>query len=122
MATCRQCNGTGYETYEEDGRQVTDACYHCGTTGEVSEEEDFRDRLHAVAAVLSYNSEQEYRRACDSDPDGDGYELMAAENGFRSYDYFRVRVWEKTEEIMQQLIQRPMADQQLLVAWNEAKP
>ncbi len=121
MATCSRCQGEGEESYEEDpGRMVTDVCYHCGGSGQVDEETDFHDRLHAVAATLAYQKESEYRKACDSDPDGDGYELCAAENGYRSYDYFRVRVWERTADIAQELAQRPREDQELLVAWNES--
>lgn len=120
MAQCSRCQGEGKESYEEDGRMVTDTCYHCGGEGVVDEETDFHDRLHAVANTLAYQQEQEYRRWCESDPDGDGYDLCAAENGYQTYDYFRVRVWERAADIAQELAERPRAEQELLVAWNEA--
>jgi hypothetical protein len=116
---CSQCNGEGYETIEEDGRYFQDACYHCGTTGEVDEETDFRDRLHRVASVLAYEQEREYRHWVNSDPDGDGYDLGAAENMMSTYDYFRARVWEREPEIMEKLLAMSQEDQQFLVAWNE---
>lgn len=119
MAKCSRCQGQGYESYDEDGRMVTDVCYHCGGEGTVDEETDFHDRLQAVAATLAHQKESEYRKACDSDPDGDGYDLCAAENGMRTFDYFRSRVWDRTYEIAQELSERPRAEQELLVAWNE---
>ncbi len=122
MAKCSRCQGEGRVWEEEEGHPqggVYDVCYHCGGEGTVDEETDFQDRLHAVAATLAYQKESEYRKACDSDPDGDGYDLCAAENGMRAFDYFRVRVWERTDEIARELAERPREDQELLVAWNE---
>lgn len=119
MATCSRCYGEGVETYEEDYRQFRDTCYHCCGTGEVDEETDFNDRLSLVANSLAYIQESEYRRACDSDPDGDGYDLCAAENGYRTFDYFRVRVWERAADIGQDLVKMSREDQEFLVAWNE---
>ena len=124
MAKCSRCQGEGEEFTEEEGHPqggVYETCYHCGGSGEVDEETDFHDRLHRVAATLAYQKESDYRKACDSDPDGDGYDLCAAENGYLTHDYFRVRVWERTEDIAQELAQRSRADQELLVAWNEAR-
>ncbi len=122
MAKCSRCQGEGRVWEEEEGHPqggVYDVCYHCGGEGTVDEETDFQDRLHAVAATLAYQKESDYRKACDSDPDGDGYDLCAAENGMRTFDYFRVRVGERTDEIARELAERPREDQELLVAWNE---
>ena len=119
MAVCRQCNGSGEERYEEDGRDVTDACYHCGTTGTVDEDTDFRDRLSSVASTIAYQLESEYRRAVNDDDEGDGYDLGGYENGLMPYDYFRTRVWDRTYDIAEKLSALPINDQELLVAWNE---
>lgn len=116
---CSQCNGEGYEIVEEDGHYCKDACYHCGTTGQVDEETDFRDRLHRVASALAYEQEREYRHAVNSDPDGDGYDLCAAENMMTTFDYFRARVWEREAEVMLDLLVMSREDQEFLVAWNE---
>ena len=123
MAKCSRCQGEGEEFTPEDGHPqggVYETCYHCGGEGTVDEETDFHDRLQSVAATLAYAKESEYRKACDSDPDGDGYDLCAAENGLSTFDYFRTRVWNRTYEIAEELAARPRADQELLVAWNEA--
>lgn len=120
MATCSKCQGTGEETYDEDDRRVTDACYHCGTTGEVSEEADWHDRLHQVALTLAEDQEREYRKARDNEPDGDGYDLCAAENGMSTWDYFRTQVWDRAARIGEKLAEMDRPSQELLVGWNEA--
>lgn len=116
---CSRCQGEGSDSYEEDGRLVTDPCYHCSGTGEVDEETYFHDRLHAVARSLAYREENDYKNACNDDPMGDGYELMAAENGVCSYDYFCSRVWDRTAEIGKTLSEMPRELQEVYVAWNE---
>ena len=67
---CSRCHGEGYQVFDEDDRRVEDACYHCGTTGEVDEETDFHDRLYAVADTLARREEAEYRKAVNDDPVG----------------------------------------------------
>jgi len=119
MAVCRNCQGSGEDRYEEDGHDVIDACYHCGTTGVVDEDTDFRDRLSSVASTLAYQLESEYRRAVNDDDEGDGYDLGGYENGLMPYDYFRTRVWDRTYAIAEKLAELPINDQELLVAWNE---
>lgn len=119
MAVCSRCNGDGYEVYDEDGRMVKDACYHCGTSGQVDEETDWHDRLMRVASTLAYQAESDYRKACDNDPEGDGYDLHAAENMMRTSDYFMARVYERQYEIAEQLSKLDLDMQRVLVAWNE---
>lgn len=119
MPDCRQCHGTGREVYDEDDRRVEDACYHCGNTGKVDDETDFRDRLSAVASHLAYQQESERRKAINDDPDGDGYDLGGYENGLMPGDWFRCNVWDRTYEIAEKLAALPISDQEFLVAWNE---
>lgn len=119
---CRRCSGEGYEEYEEDGRTVRDACYHCATTGQVDEELDWHDRLHDVASELAIRYETEYRMWKDNEPDGDGYGLCAAEEGLSEYDYFRARVWIQTDSYAERLAEMPLSMQEVLVAWNEMPP
>jgi hypothetical protein len=95
MPVCTRCNGEGYETYDEDGRTVTDACYHCGTTGTVDPEIDFEDKVRRFARSLAYDYITELRKARNEDPEGDGWDLCAAESGLSSYDYFELMVTER---------------------------
>ena len=119
MPACTRCNGSGFEEYEEDGRWVRDACYHCGNTGQVDAETARHDALGRVASALAYQAECEYKHAVNSDPEGDGYSLGAAENMMSDYDYFRCRVWDREPEILEALFQLSEEDQDFLIAWNE---
>jgi hypothetical protein len=122
MAKCSRCQGEGRETYDEDGRTVSDVCYHCAGSGKVDEETDFQDRLGAVASSIAYTMERDYRKACNEDPDGDGYDLGAYENGMMPFDYFRSRVWDRTYEIAEKLSHLTLSEQEFLIAWNEQEP
>jgi hypothetical protein len=117
MPTCGRCSGEGYVSYDEDGRRVRDACYHCGTSGVISEEEAHADRLQDVATFLAHLQVSERREACQSDPDAEDWDLCAAENGLSEYDYFRCRVWDRAEDIAQQLAELDHTSQQVLIAW-----
>ena len=119
MQKCSRCCGTGREVYDEDGRMVEDACYHCGETGMIDDETAFVDRLACVATTLAYHYESEYRRAVNSDPDGDGYDLGGYENGLMPHDYFRLPVWDREPELLNRLMRLPIEQQELLIAWNE---
>lgn len=116
MAVCKRCNGEGYETYEEDGRQVRDACYHCATTGQVEEEMDFQDRLYDALGALAYDQETAYRHACFDDEDGYDYDLCAAENMMSVSDWFKTRVWDRITILNREL---PIHDQAMFVAIYE---
>lgn len=121
MAICPKCLGEGELSYEEDGRIVTDACYHCSTSGQVDDETFFHDQLHAVANTLAYQDESEYRRYLDSNDNAEGepYYFHAAENMMSAEDYFRTRVWDREYEIEQSLHKMTREQQEVLVAWNE---
>lgn len=122
MPDCSRCHGEGEETYDEDGRTVTDVCYHCAGSGKVDDDTDFHDRLQSVASTIAYVMESDYRRWVNSDPDGDGYDLGGYENGMMPYDYFRSRVWDRTYDIAEKLADMSRADQEFLIAWNEMLP
>jgi hypothetical protein len=72
-----------------------------------------------AAGTIAYQIESEYRKTCDSDPDGDGYELRAAENMMTTFDYFRSRVWDRQYEIARELSGMSLADQEFLIAWEK---
>lgn len=64
METCGRCGGVGQQTWDEDGRRVSDVCYHCGGTGQVDEESARALRLEAVAYKLAVQTVQAMRKAC----------------------------------------------------------
>lgn len=103
MATCCRCYGEGYQTYEEDGRMVTDACYHCGTTGEVDSETNYQDQLGSVATAMAIAHVQEYKRYCDEDPDGEGFAFHAAERMMGTWEYEQCLVYDYESQFMDSL-------------------
>lgn len=122
MATCRRCNGEGYEFYDDDDcRTLRDACYHCATTGQVDDEVDFHDRLLAVACSLACHKISEYKKARDSGEAGyeEDFAFCAAENMMTESDYFRALIWEEEYLISNKLAAMPRSDQEFLIAWNE---
>jgi hypothetical protein len=119
MPTCGRCGGSGRETYEEDGRQVTDACYHCGTTGQIDDDLAWHDRLMVCAGVIALAEESEYRHWRNNDPEGEDYDFCAAENGLRGYEYFQVRTDDRMYQWAPKLAELPQESQEFLVAWCE---
>jgi hypothetical protein len=85
----------------------------------VDDDVDWHDRLHQVALTLAEDQEREYRKACNEDPQGDGYDLHAAENMMSTWDHFRSQVWDRAARIGEALSDMDLPSQQLLVAWNE---
>ena len=114
---CVRCNN-GIESYDEDGRMVYDTCYHCAGSGSVDSETYFHDQLEAVAFTLAHVQESEYRKFVNSDPDGDGYDLRAAENMMSTYNYFKCQVYDRQYNIINQLLELPKSSQELLINWN----
>ena len=119
MPTCGQCDGEGRVTYEEDGRQVTDACYHCGTTGQIDEDCLWHDHLMECACVLGHAEENEYRTWRDSDHEGEGYDFCAAEHGLRGHEYFSIRCDDRMYEWAPKLADLSLDAQVFLVSWCE---
>ena len=115
MPVCSRCFGEGFDTYEEDGRMVTDTCYHCGGTGKIDEETHYQDQLTEVATVMAVAHVQEYKKFKDEDPDGEGFEFCAAERMMTSWDYERCLVWDYTDQFAQRLSALPLEQQRAYV-------
>ncbi|NDB82194.1 MAG: hypothetical protein EB127_05550 [Alphaproteobacteria bacterium] len=118
MSKCIRCYGFGVETYEDDGRMVRDACYHCCGTGRVDSETSFHDQLESVANTLAAMHVDRIRKAYNEDPDGDGWGFCAAENGVSEYEYTTWRVWKYTDQYIAELANMDREKQEVLVAWN----
>ena len=118
---CTRCYGEGYETYDEDGRMVTDACYHCGTTGLIDEETLFHDKLMDVAKAIAYDEITQYKKSRDNDEyyEGEDFAFCAAENLMTSHDYFTCLLWERQDKICSEIDALPLEMKEVLVAWDE---
>jgi len=76
--------------------------------------------LKEVAHSLAYYRVLDYKRARNnSDHYEEDFAFCAAENQMSERDYFTVLVWDEESEIMEKLLEMPLADQELLIAWNE---
>ncbi len=92
MHTCSRCFGEGSECFEEDGRMVMDTCYHCSGSGKVDSETHLADQVGKVANILAANRISSLQKSYNSNPDGEGWDFAAAENGLSSLDYYSERV------------------------------
>lgn len=83
---CSKCDD-GWQTYIEEGNPVQDACYHCGNTGYVTDEQAYRDRIDDVAGIIANKIVQDMK---DEPPDEyGGWQTAAAENGVSEYEYLQ---------------------------------
>lgn len=98
MYTCSSCFGEGSEYFEEDGRMVMDTCYHCSGSGKVDSETHLADQVGNVANILAANRISSLQKSYNSNPDGEGWDFAAAENGLSSLDYYNERVGSLCEQ------------------------
>jgi len=115
VVTCGRCSGEGYVEWEEDGRYVRDACYHCGTTGKIDVELLFEDQLKDLAGQLAGRIIDGMRRACNADPYGEGWAFLGAENMMHEYEYTQARLWDKTDDVFNELQKLSRSVQEALV-------
>jgi len=107
MISCTQCGGEG-RTPEREGDHLVEApCYHCGTTGQISEELAGHDELGALAGWLACQSVAEERAARNEDPEGEDWAFCAAENMLTEYEYTQGRIWEKEGFYQQRINELP---------------
>lgn len=117
---CTRCTN-GVVSYEEDGRIMSDACYHCGTEGFIDEEQAFHDKLLCVAELLAYQQVSDRRERIDQDPEGENWAFLAAEHMMTAHDFFVAAVYDETYSVMEKLSRMNRADQEFLVAWSNLK-
>jgi len=94
-------------------------CYHCIGLGTVESEVDRQDRLRRVASTLGYIAESAYRKACDSNPEGENYTFRAAENMQPPSEYFQWRVIDRQYEYIQKLEALDRHIQDALLEWYD---
>lgn len=123
MNVCVRCDGEGIETFYDgtfyDARLEHHICYHCNGSGRVSDEAMFHDELYCVAYALASQYVHSLIQAANNDPEGDGFALIAAENGLSQSDYTCHLIELQTEKFGIELVNKSLADQQLLIAWNK---
>jgi hypothetical protein len=119
---CVRCDGEGVETFYDGGfynsRLEQHTCYHCNGSGYVDDETTFHDQLYSVAYSLSAHYVYSMIQEMNNDPEGDGFCLMAAENGLSERDYIDHLINMKVDQLGADLVNKSLQDQQLLIAWN----
>lgn len=118
MNNCIRCSGSGYEVFWDDGWE-RDICYHCSGSGRVDDETMWYDKLSKVAASLAYNRANLERSYRNTDPDGEDWDFIAAENMLSGSDYFKIIVEDYTAQNMEKLLEMDREKQEVLVAWND---
>lgn len=83
---CPRCYGYGSQpSVEEHGQRGEDPCYHCGTTGRIS---NYQHVSNLFGLMISHLAEAELNRQQDShDPNDEGWSLLAAENQMSEWQY-----------------------------------
>lgn len=102
MRTCPKCHGLKRVWVEEPGHPeggVRDACYHCGNTGEISEQQHFDNRLISAIGKLAQRIVNQRIDRVNANPEGEGWGFAAAENGMCENDYTQQEVWLEEEKL-----------------------
>jgi len=100
---CGRCGGEGYTSEYEDGMEVRDACYHCGTTGKVDSETAFEDRFSSLVGHLAGVRVSDWQKDMNSSPDGENVAFMAAENMCSVQAILEDKFYQFKEEIAKEL-------------------
>ena len=121
MVTCRCCGGEGglrsLDPYEEE-RGILDPCYHCGGSGSVDEDTADADEVEDMLMSLAYDRAYEWRRAVDSDPEGEGFAFRAAESGLSTYDYLTGRAYVELVDVQARYESMTETERAVLLAWH----
>lgn len=102
MAVCTQCSH-GRVSYEEDGRIVCDVCYHCLGTSIIPDEIARQDELDHLSMSLASLLVREDQEAVSSDPEGEDWQLRAAENMMSEREYTLDCIYAKSSKVMEEL-------------------
>jgi hypothetical protein len=99
---CPYCDGEGGRHEKEGRHDVFDACYACGTTGKVSEARYQQYRLEVVVDLIAAKMVDDQQAACNSDPDGEGWDFHAAKNGMSGYEYAQAKFHDYRGKVVKQ--------------------
>jgi len=102
MVDCSYCGGTGEVSYDENGRRVTDVCYHCSATGLVDEETNLKDEEEAHLLSRAEQMVQEQWDKAQEEPYFDGWGLIAAESMLSEWELFQSMVYDQFDELLKE--------------------
>lgn len=116
---CVRCDGTGNDEWFEDGRMVVDPCYRCSGTGRVDARGARYNALEQVAICIANMNVDAWHKAVNSDPDGDGISLHAAENGMNERDYLEARFQGELDNVLSALCDWSEDQQDTIIAMHK---
>lgn len=93
MPICPYCYGERAWSFEEDGKMVTDVCYHCSGTGTISDELWRTDQISGLADLIAWERVSRWRKE-------EGWEIIASENGMSSFELQQIRTDQEKTKIM----------------------
>jgi hypothetical protein len=92
LMKCPRC----HNGYQDDGG----ACYHCGTTGEISDELYFTDQVTNLCLEIAIQLVHDRRKLSNQNPDGEGWAFHAAECGCSEQVYTQGQILAEQDRIM----------------------
>jgi hypothetical protein len=101
--TCPCCYGEGAFMIEEEGNEVCSPCYHCQTTGKISQEQRDGDRAESLAYTLAEDIVQKWKIGLSKDGDCEGVAFLAAEYGIGERQYIEDCIYKEAQDIMGEL-------------------
>ena len=119
-SACTRCGGTGWNEWFEDDSEQRDRCYHCLTTGKVSDEIARTDKLVEICEYVARLDADDYRRALDNDPEGEDFRFHAAENMMTTRDYFGDIFMRYLYKALDRLDAMPECDQDTAILMYDA--
>lgn len=117
---CSRCAGTGEDCWDEADERIYDTCYSCHGSGKVSGAQAREQKLYDVCEFIGRLKAQDYRNAVNSDPEGEGFDFMAAESGISAWEYFQIKVDQHTNEVAIAMDLKSTEDQDALIAMYDA--
>jgi hypothetical protein len=111
---CNHCHGTGEDEWDEDGRIIYDCCIKCQGSGSITEDEAEQAALQQSFHEAAFQIIRKLIKAYNEDPDGDGWNMCAAECMMSERDYTQARIWEKEAEIANAYYNDPKRYQEIM--------
>ena len=123
MRTCRRCSGEGGLRSLDDhevAQGIFDLCYHCGGSGRVTDEVDDADEVEDMLMSIAWTRAYEWRAAVNSDPEGEGFDFRAAENGMSPHDYLTDRTYYELSAVQARYALLDDRERAVLLAWHRS--
>jgi DnaJ-class molecular chaperone len=93
MRVCNQCGGDGRTFFQDEW----DTCYHCAGSGVITDQQEYADRVTAMAGLIAHDLVAKQKAAVDQGDEG--WIFLAAENRLTGNELFVIEVDRTTRRI-----------------------